>query len=802
MKVPLSWMREFVPGGFGELDSDPSALAETLTDLGLVVESIETTGASWDGIVVAEILDLRPHPEADKIQLVDVDTGGAASPAGEKLQICCGAFNMSIGDRVPLATLGTVMPGGLEIARRKLRGEWSNGMLCSVTELGVEDSDGTGADGIMILSSAGDADAPAIGQPLAESLGVESDVVFDIDVEGNRPDALSVVGVARDLAARLGVAFVLPPIEISEMGAPAADRASVGIHDGELCPRFGFRVLDDISMDASPAWMRARLEAAGMRPINVIVDISNYVMLELGQPNHTYDLGLVPDGAIGVRMGRDGEMITTLDDQERSITSADGVIVNGADVPIGLAGVMGGASTEISDATTSVLLEAAIWDRMTIARTSRRLNLRSEASTRFERGVDHLGVERALDRFCQLAVELCGASIAPGAVVVEGSTIEPADVTVRLDTVNGLLNLDLDLDTVESLLAPIGFETLSRNEGHLVVRVPSWRPDSSIEADVVEEIGRHHGYSKSGKRVPTTPQTGELTPTQLARRTIRAAFVANGFNEAMPLPFLAPGDLAKAGLSEVGISLANPLVAEESILRTSLLPGLLASMAYNQSRRVAGAKLFELGQVYLPSGDELPVEEEWVAAAAAGADATVAVELLHRVAASLNLQGMKIVNGERPGLHPTRSAEIQFWGKTLGEVGEVSPDVLEAHGIEGRVAWVQLQVPPIVKALGTAPKFKSVSRFPSSDVDLAFVVPESVPASDVVLTMKKTGAQLLKSTDLFDVFRGDALGADVRSLAFRLRFQADDRTLTDDEVTELRLKIINAVTKKHAAVLR
>lgn len=796
MNVLLSWMREFVPEGFGELEDDPQALAEVLTNLGLVVESVTQTGADWDGIVVAKVLDLRAHPEADKIQLVDVDTGGAASPAGEPLQICCGAFNMSVGDLVPLATLGTVMPGGLEIARRKLRGEWSNGMICSETELGV----GEDAAGIMIL----DPDL-TVGQPLKDALGVETDTVFELDVEGNRPDGLSIAGVARDLAGKLGLRFELPEIVLDEIEPAASDRASVEIVDPDLCLRFGARVLDGISLGPSPAWMQRRLEACGQRPINAIVDISNYVMLEVGQPNHTFDLATVPDGAIRVRMASDGERLTTLDGADRELTSADGLVCNGADEPISLAGVMGGEATEISDTTTSVLLEAAVWDRMTIAKTSRRLGLRSEASMRFERGVDPYGIERALDRFCQLAVEICGASVSVGRVMTEGSAQPPIEVDLRIARVNKLLNVDLDAGAISSYLTPIGFSVGATSPGEetvLRVEIPTWRPDCTAEIDLVEEVGRHHGYAKSGSRVPTPAQNGELTPTQRGRRRLRRAFMAEAFNEAMPLPFLAPGDLQRAGLAEDAISLANPLVAEESMLRTSLLPGLLKSVAYNQSRQVSGARLFELGSVYLPSDAELPVEEEWVAGIVADADATEAVAVLHRVAAALGLPGMKIVNKALPGLHPTRSAEIQFWGKPLGEVGEVDPAVLERFEVSGRTAWLQLRVPPMIRAMENVQKAKPVSKYPSSDLDLAFLVPDDVAATDVIVSMKKAGGALLESVDLFDVFRSDSLDDGVRSLAYRLRLRSQDATLTDAEVTETRLKIINAVQKHHNATLR
>ena len=800
MKVLLSWMQEFAPG----IDGDPAELAAQLTDLGLVVESVDETGPAWDGIIVAKILELAPHPDADRIQVVQVDTGGTgaldgtAYVAGEPLQICCGAFNMSVGDLVPLATLGTTMPNGMEIAQRPMRGQMSNGMLCSAEEIGL----GTDADGIWIL----DPSLP-LGAPLADALGSPSDIVFDIDVEGNRPDALSVAGVARDLAARLGVPFAFPAYDVVESGAPASERASVTIESNELCARFAARVLDDITVGTSPQWMQDRLTAAGMRPISSIVDISNYVMLEQGVPNHTYDLALVPDGALSTRMGRDGERITTLDGQDRPVTSADGVITNAADEPIGLAGVMGGASTEISDSTTSVVVEAAVWDRMTIAWTSRRLDLRSEASTRFERGADPMAVERALDRFCQLAQELCGATVAPGTIVTEGGYSLTGPVRVRTERVNMILNLSMATTDWVPLVEAIGFECTDVDDTGANVQIPSWRPDATGEIDVIEEIGRHHGYSKSGKRVPVPEQTGSLTPDQLGRRRVRRAFMAAGLAEAMPMAFLAPGDLAAAGLPDEGIVLSNPLVAEESVLRTSMLPGLLKSVAYNQSHRATRIALFELGAVYLPGewSEEtpLPDQPEQVCAIVAGSDATDAVRLLHRIAADLGLD-LQIVNDEIAGLHPTRAASVIFRGRPMGQVGEVSPAVLDAFGVAGRVAWLQLDVAPMLAGLGSVPKMQPVSTYPSSDFDLAFVVPDDVPVNDVVRSLKRAGGNRLRSVDLFDVYppnpadRTDGR----RSLAFRLRFQADDRTLDDEALGKLRDACIELVTKRHKGELR
>ncbi len=795
MNVLLSWMQEFAP-----ITGEPEEIAKTMTELGMVVESIQTVGASWDGIIVAKVLALAPHPEADRIQLVSVDTGStelhAAGEAGDdSLQICCGAFNMAVGDLVPLATLGTTMPGGMEIARRKLRGQWSNGMICSGPELEIAGE--VDADGILVLPS-----DLVVGTPLVEALGASTDIMFDLDIEGNRPDALSMIGVVRDLAAKQGVPFSVPERSVPTGDSVASERASVTIDAPDLCKRFGFRVLDNVTIGESPAWMAQRLTAAGMRPINSIVDISNYVMLELGQPNHTYDLAKVADGVLSVRMGREGETITTLDDVERSITESDGVIANAADEPIGLAGVMGGASTEIGEDTTSVLLEAAIWDRMIIAKTVRRLNLRSEASTRYERGVDPEGVQRGLDRFCQLAIEICGATVSSGTIVVDGNLEVTPPVRTRLTKINHLLGTDLTIEQVVGYLDPIGYTSSPSEDGVLSVHIPSWRPDSSIEEDIVEEVGRHHGYEKSGKRVPRPAQNGELTPNQLGRRRIRRAFLGAGYSEAMPMPFLAPDDLLRAGLADEGITLSNPLVAEESVLRTSLLPGLLKAVAYNQSHRNAGVQLYELGRIYLGSDQELPDEQEWVAAIRADADAVCATQLLDQTTATLTLRDVSLRNAERAGLHPTRSAEVVFRGRVLGEVGEIDPRVLEAYEIEGRVAWLQLNTAPILSALSNAPKYKKVSRFPSSDLDLAFVVDDKVSAKDVSRNLVKAGGQLVRSVKLFDVFRGEQVGEGKRSLAYAIRLQAADHTLEDDEVSAARQAMIDAVAKFHKGELR
>ncbi|MXW57181.1 MAG: phenylalanine--tRNA ligase subunit beta [Acidimicrobiia bacterium] len=784
MKVLLSWLREFAP----DIEGEPEHLAGVLSDLGLAVEELSHVGQGLDGIVVAEVLSTRPHPDADRIHLVDVDAGD-----GEALQVCCGAFNMAVGDLVPLATVGTTMPGGMEIARRKMRGEWSNGMLCSGAEIGMGDDH----EGILILDQ-----GLSLGAPLTEALGIHPDVLFDLEVNPNRPDAMSVMGVARDLAARLGVAFAVTAPGVEEAGQPAAERAAVSIAAPDFCRRFGVRVLDNVPSGPSPRWMANRLLAVGQRPINAVVDLSNYVMFELGQPNHTYDLDLVPEGELGVRMAHKGEQLTTLDGVERTLTSYDGVIVNRDDEAIGLAGVMGGASTEISAGTRSVLLEAAWWDPMTIARTARRLGLRSEASARFERGADPEIIPMALDRFVELAAAL-GATTSPGMIDATGNRPAPITVRVRTPRVNAILGTELSTDEMTALLEPIGFACEAGGDSQdFKVSIPSWRIDSATEIDVIEEVGRLHGYSNIARTVPVTEQAGTLTPQQQDRRHIRALLTGMGITEAMPLPFLAPGDLARAGLGDDGITVTNPLVAEESIMRTSLRPGLLKAVAYNAARRTTGVSLFEIGRTNPGGGGELPDEHEHLAVILAGQEATAATTLWRRLARHLAATNPGVVNGPVDGLHPGRSGQVLADGQPVGALGEIDPQVLDAYEIDERVAWLEVDLGALLEAdRGLAP-YRAPSRYPSSDIDLAFTVPDEVSADEVAATIAQAGGELLASVSLFDVFRSEQLGEGRRSLAYTLRFEAADRTLNDAEVAAARQTCIDAVTTTHNATLR
>ena len=827
MRVTFNWLHEFAP-----IEGSPADIAAQLTDLGMEVDEVTAIGDHLGGVIVARVLDVREHPDADRVRLVDVDTGD-----GNALQIVCGAPNVVPGAHVPLATIGAVLPGNFEIAVRKMRGQVSNGMLCSAKELELGDD----ASGLLILP--GD---QVPGMPIAEALGIESDVVFDIDVNPNRPDALSVLGVARDLAARQGIRFDPPQVSVSTGAATFDGAATVAIEDPVLCGRFALRGLGEVEVGPSPRWLAQRLIAAGMRPINNVVDASNYVMLELGQPTHAFDLATVagPAGsdvaAFRVRRARPGEQLETLDGVVRDLHESDGVIADGNDVAIALAGVMGGAATEISESTTDVAVEAAWWDPLSVATTSSRHNLHSEASARFKRGVDPEIADRALDRFAQLLVDQGAASLRPGGVVADGDLPERITVEVAPAKVNAVLGLQLDRALMVDLLEPIGFrcaEVDSRSDGEggvggesgqasarpsgggaasIAVTIPSWRPDSTAEIDVVEEVGRMYGLSRIPRTVPVSPQPGALSAAQRARRVLRRALSGFGVSEAMPMPFLAPGDLERCGLESTGLVLANPLAAEESVLRTSMRPGLLAAIAYNASHRRTGVWLAEIGRVFelgdrgaivdrdesVLRGRVLDGEREQLAVVLGGQEAPTAVELLDVVVAALGVGPVALRAEVLAGLHPVRSSIVEVAGVDAGAVGEIDPQVLERLGIEERVAWLELELAMLLEMPVPVRQAKAVSRFPSSDVDLAFVVEDRVPAAAVRTTIRGAGAPLLRELELFDVFRSDSLGEDRRSLAFRLRLQADDRTLTDAELAVVRQSIIDEVTATHDATLR
>ena len=783
MKVALSWLSDYL-GGVA-LDAD--AVIAACAALGLPVEDVVHTGGVA-GVITARVVRTERHADAAKVIRVWVDAGD-----GVERHVWCGASNFAPGDVVPLATLGTEMPDGRVIGSRGILGIDSDGMLCSARELGL----GNDHSGIMVLP----ADSP-LGVPYGDVTGLVSDVVLDLDVTRNRPDAHGYVGVARDLAPKLGLTYTPPTSTLNVTGE--ARPASVELVDGDRCGRFALTVLSGVVVGPSAPWMAARLRAVGQRPISNVVDVSNYVMLELNQPNHAYDYDTLGGHGIRVRVAAGGEQLTTLDDVTRTLSGNDLLICDAADVPIGLAGIMGGADSEIADSTTSVALEIAWFEPLGIAATVTRTGLRSDASNRFERDVDPYSIDLAVARFAELLAETC-----PDLVVHEGAADARADslrpeqreTRVRVSQINRILGTELKRDEVARLIDPIGFTVSGDDPEAPTVALPTWRPDSTEEIDVVEEVGRHYGYENIPKLVPQSPLHGHLTPVQQRRRQLRSVLVGLGITEVMPSPFLTAGDLDDAGLDKEALHITNPLVADENVLRTSLRPGLLKAVAFNESHRRPGVSLFEIGHVYVPGTGDLPDEHESLGIVLAGREAPAAITVWREIASALGI-GARIDQGQVPvGLHPTRSATLLAGRDRIGAVGEIAPDVLEAFDIDERVALLELNLSIALAAEPKPAKWKPTSRHPSSDLDMAFVLTDDVPAEKLDRAIRQGAGNLLVGLELFDVYRGAGVPDGSRSLAYRLRLQAPDRTLSDSDTATV-VASVRQAADKFGATLR
>jgi phenylalanyl-tRNA synthetase beta chain len=843
MRAPLSWLQSLTPLSVSPTDrTEVAGLSAELDALGLVVEGIERVGEGLDDIVLAQVVEIAAIPGADRIRRVVVDRG-----AGEAVEVVCGAWNFAVGDVVPLAPVGAELPGGFKIERRKMKGVVSNGMICSARELALGDDH----EGILVLPPAG----VELGRSLADHLGIEPDVVFDLAVEANRPDCLCMLGVARDLAARFKLPLFTPQPAIIESDPPAAELASVAIAAPELCFRLTGRVVTNLTIVPSPMAVQRRLTLAGMRPIDAVVDASNYVMLELGQPTHAYDLDRLGGRGLRARAARPGETIVTLDSETRTlgnraprdgdaVSALDCLICNADDVPVGVGGVMGGRSSEVAAGTSSILLEAAGFVGVSIGRTSRYLGLRSEASVRFERGIDPEGIERASARVCELVVQAAeGAGVAPpviarGLLDAAAAPYERPRIRVRPGRVNALLGTALSGADMVELLQPIGYSVAGAGEAEaaageaLDVVAPSFRPDVRQEVDVAEDVARTFGYRNIPSTDRRSPYVGKLDSVQQFRRKLRRVLCGLDAHEAWTSSIVDPALQARAGWSGEVVRLANPMVTEESALRPGMLAGLLAAARYNSGRRQPWIRLFEIGDVFAHgAGDErraLPVEHERAGLLLAREDdgAASAVHAWRTVADAFGVVGVDIVQPAQPvqteprrppsdqapgkvltGLHPARSGALVVTGAdaaaVLGEVGEVDPAVIAAFGLpHERIGWLDIDVVALAGAPRRPELAEPVSRYPSSDVDLAFAVDDAVPAWRVEAILREAGTSLCESVELFDVYRGPGVDQGTRSLAYRLRFCALDHTLTDAEVADLRRHCIDAVQSALPASLR
>ena len=792
MLAPLSWLRDFVP-----VDAGVDDIVAALNQVGLEVEGVEQPGREIDGVVVAKVLEVVPHPNADRLTLVDVDRGG------QQTRVVCGATNVVAGMVVPYAPAGATLPGDFKLERRKIRGEVSDGMLCSAKELGLGDDH----EGILGL----DAEAP-LGADVRGVLGLD-DVIFDISVTPNRPDAMCIVGVARELAAFFQIELAVPEPKVSP-GASLNAGISVSIEVPDRCPRYlGWGA--KVALGPSPAWMQQRLIKAGMRPISNVVDVTNYVLLERNQPLHAFDLGRLPGRGIVVRLAREKETITTLDGVERALTTEDLLICDAESRPQAIAGIMGGRDSEVDESTTEILLEAAYFERMGIAKSSKRLKLRSESSARFERGIDPDAVASNAARAMELFAEVANAAAAGDVVDEYPQPFTRPRISLRTSKVNRLLGTSLTDAEVLDALRPLGIEVTGTGD-EIIAVPPSFRPDLEREVDLVEEVARRVGFGSIGRTVPKpADQIGGLTRAQQERRVVADALVGAGCSEAIGLPLIATADLEHGGAPvESVVRVANPLRAEDAVLRTRVLPGLLRSVATNQARRLEDVALFELGRVFVTGGDgELPAQPLHVAAIRAGrvrrapveddrpVDAFDAADLVRRVLDAVEIANHRLVAADRAGFEPGRAAIVEVEGAEIGAVGEIAAATCRAFGVAVPAVGFEMDLDRVLSAPRRDRMFVAPSPFPPATIDLAFVVDDSVLAADVEAALCASAGGMLEDVFCFDEFRGEAVGPG-RSLAFRLRFRAPDRTLTDQEVGELRTNAISAVVTAHHAQLR
>jgi phenylalanyl-tRNA synthetase beta chain len=815
MRVPFTWLRSLCDPGL-----EPRALAERLSMTGTEVERVTTSGApSSEGFVVGRVLEAVQHPNADRLRVCTVDLGES-----EPETIVCGAPNVAAGQTVAVARPGAVMPDGTKLGRAKLRGVVSNGMILSETEMEV----GEDASGIAVLDGLPGADRP--GAPLAGVLPV-SETVLELEITPNRPDCLSVFGVAREVHAVTGAPLADAPwaVDAEPSGDDhVSDHASVRVEVPALCPRFTARAFEDVTIGPSPLWLKARLIAAGQRPINNVVDITNYVMLLTGQPLHAFDLDEVPGGEIIVRAAKPGERMTTLDDVERTL-DAETVVVADREQPSGIAGIMGGQVSEVSPKTTRVLMEAANWNGTNVLRTSNLLTLRSEASTRFEKGIHPALTMRGQALAARLMIDLCGARLVPGTIDVDAGDplYEPFAVSVRPSRIDGLLGMEIPAERSRDYLGRLGFEPASDDgkDGEIVVDVPPDRHfDVTREVDLIEEVARVHDLDE---HLPATlPDigyaVGGLRPHQARLRRAEDLLRDAGLDEAITWSFVAPGRGGVPGLAEADpVRLGNPLSEDQSAMRTDLIGGLLAAARHNLARGAAGVALFESGRVYLPEhppagGSPLhghfagrrpaPIAEPHrIAAIVTGPlargswratppdadfyDGKGLVELLCEAAGA----EVAFAPGGRPFLHPARSAEVTIGGQRAGWVGELHPAVAAEAGAASGVAF-EIDAGPLLGGAESA-AFEDVTTFPAVSEDLAVVVSRDVPAERVRAEAEGAGGELLRSAEIFDVYEGEQVPEGKRSLALRLAFSAPDRTLTDEEVAPVREAIVSALAE-------
>ncbi len=797
MKASLAWIRALLP----ELKIDPDTIAQRLTAGGVEVEDVLRQAAALEGVVTAEVRAVEPHPNADKLRLTTIWDGR------DTHRVVCGAPNVAAGQKVGLARLGARLPNGIEIAPRKIRGVESAGMLVSLEELGLAEA----SEGILVLPP-----RTKPGKPIAGVLG-RDDVIFELGVTPNRGDVLSHLGVARELAALFGLPAPKPKAKPAEKGKPASELVKVTIRRGAPCSRYAGRVIEGVKVGPSPEWVVRRLEAIGLRSISNVVDATNLALHELGHPLHAFDLDRIAGAKIVVRKAEPDEKLETLDGATRSLDAEDLVIAD-ARQPVALAGVMGGAGSEVSGGTTRVLLECALFDPRSVRKTARRHALHTDASHRFEREVDPDGLERAIDRCAELVLELAGGQLRPGRVEAKQGEVAARVVPIRAARASLVLGRPVDKKEIRESLGALGLRKVAAPKSRpgkaaragarrvpnpsdaLHFRVPSWRSDLHREEDLIEEVARLAGYASIPTLMPPMPSAvWTAAPRAEPSALLRAAMVAEGCFEAVSLAFVSPQHIAALG-GDPGraVWLANPLGEETAAMRTSLLPALLKAVRLNQSHQRLDVRLFELGHAFewASPPERLPVEEERLAIALRGRrepegwsqggavlDAYDLKGLVESALEALGVRGARFVADDAAWLHPRSATRIEVDGRVLGRLGELHPTAMDAFELEGLPVFVaELSVEAMAAASGGRAVYAPIPRFPPMARDLSFFVPRTVSAERILDEARAGGAGgPLVRVDVFDVYEGKGIPEGQRSVAIRMVLRDAERTLTDQE---------------------
>ncbi len=791
MKVSLNWLRRYV-----DIDVSVQELCDRMTMTGFEVDGVEDLSENMHNVVAARILKLEKHPDADRLQLCTMDVGAA-----EPIQIITGATNVFEGALVPAALHESLLPNGTVIKRGKLRGLPSEGMLCSGGELCLKEADYPGAevDGILILH-----EDVAPGTDLREILHL-NDVIIDFSITSNRPDCQSMLGIAREAAVALGKPVRLPRPTYTTKGGDVNEQIAITVQDPDLCPRYMGRVVKNLRIAPSPAWMQECLRGAGMRPINNVVDITNFVMLETGQPMHAFDLRDIRGSQIIVRRAAEGEEIVTLDGKAHTLTS-EMLVIADAEAPSCLAGIMGGLNSEIKPDTTDLLLECAKFRRDNVRRTGRALGMRTESSARYEKGVDIHGVAYAMDRALSLIDELDAGDIVDGVIDRCDCLPEPRELTVAPDEINALLGITVPADAMVDILNRLELDA-SLKGGKLVCHVPSRRDDIEGRADLAEEIVRIYGYD----HIVPTPMTGAIVrgtklPERRAADRIKTTLVAQGLYEISTYSFIstkAPDTLALAAddARRQTVNLLNPLGEEYAAMRTQLTSSMLTVLATNYSRKNAAVRFFEIGKQFIPHALPLTEQPDEIPALSLGlyGDGEDFFTLKGAVEAVLAACGVtaEFTRSAEPYLHPGRQAAVVVNGEVLGVLGEVHPDVAESYGIGTRAYVAELRLVPLYTAAEALTlRYQPLPRFPAVERDLALLCDEALPAAEIEDTIRAAGGKLLETVTLFDVYQGAQIAAGQKSVAYSLTFRSAEGTLSDTEIDPAMKRIMRRLTEK------